>query len=239
MSDVENGVPKEGSHAVLNVFGLTLEVSNPRLAELLTMDARDALVTDVRELTLRSDGPTPTAAEVAQAIPDVVVSAPTPHDEDIVRMRRDFRVRVESVGQALGFETHGDGLWVSPTGVHVLTRSVDRALSLAAASHFVGEMSQLLDSRDDRRETSVLFVVDDQQTADVFKVVIRQNRLYSVMRTASIENLEEMRAMIHRGALDHNQAVVLLTPVANIDVGEIISVLHAQDVRSGFPFDAL
>ncbi|KAF0208030.1 MAG: hypothetical protein FD171_1187 [Actinobacteria bacterium] len=237
MNDADSGTPREGSRAVLNVFGLTLEVSNPRLAELLTMDARDALVTDVRELTLRSDNPAPTAAEVAEAIPGVVVSTPTPHDEDIIRMRREFRVRVEGVGKALGFETHGDGLWVSPTGVHVLTRAVDRQLSLAAASHFVGEMNQLLESRDDRNETSVLFVVDDQQTADVFKVAIRQSRLHSQMRTASIENLEEMRAMIHRGALHHKQAVVLLTPVANIDVGEIISVLNAQDVRNDSPLD--
>jgi hypothetical protein len=195
-------------------------------------------VTDIRELGHAViDDSVPTPAEVAQAVPGVVVSAPTPHDEDTVRMRRDFRARVESVGQALGFETFGDGLWVSPTGVHVLTRSVDRPLSLAAASHYVGEMSQLLEGRDDRRETSILFVVDDQQAIDVFKVAIRQGRLFSVMRTASIENLEEMRAMIHRGALDHKQAVVLLTPVANIDVGELLSVLHAQDARVGFPLD--
>ncbi len=236
MSDVEDGSPKESRHAVLNVFGLTLEVSNPRLAELLTMDAREALVTDVR--SMRLDGPAPTADEVAQALPDVVMSAPTPHDEDTARIRRDFRDRVESVGQALGFTTHGDGMWDSPTSVHVLTRAVDRALSLAAASHFVGEMSQLLAAKDDRNETSVLFVVNDQQTADVFKVAIRQSRLFNVMRTASIENLEEMRSMIHRGALDHHQSVVLLTPVANIDVGEILSVLHAQDSRNGFPLDA-
>lgn len=235
MSDVENGSPKESRHAVLNVFGLTLEVSNPRLAELLTMDAREALVTDVR--AMRLDGPAPSADEVAQALPDVVMSAPTLHDEDNARMRRDFRDRVEQVGQALGFTTRGNGMWDSPTGVHVLTRAVDRSLSLAAASHFVGEMSALLEGRDDREETSVLFVVSDQQTADVFKVAIRQSRLFSVMRTASIENLEEMRAMIHRGMLDHYQTVVLITPVANIDVGEILSVLHAQDTRNGFPLD--
>jgi len=238
MSDVVSEGQGDSRHAVLNVFGLTLEVSNPRLAELLTMDAREALTTDVREISMRVSGPVPTAEEVAQAVPDVIMSAPTPHDDDIVRLRRDFRQRVESVGQALGFETRGDGMWESDTGVHVLTRAVDRPLSLAAASHFVGEMGQILEGRDDRKETSVLFVVDDQQTADVFKVAIRQSRLHSVMRTASIENLEEMRSMIHRGALDHRQSVVLLTPVANIDVGEILSVLHAQDVRNDFSLDA-
>ncbi len=51
------------------MFGLTLEVSNPRLAELLTMDAKEALVTDVRELAPRVDGPPPTPAEVAQLFP--------------------------------------------------------------------------------------------------------------------------------------------------------------------------
>ncbi len=238
MTDDDTGVQNDGRHAVLNVFGLTLEVSNPRLAELLTMDAKEALVTDVRELAPRVDGPPPTPAEVAQALPDVIVTAPTPHDEDASRLRRDFRLRSEGVGQALGFETHGDGLWVSPTGVRVLTRSVDRPLSLAAASHFVGEMSQLLDAREDRDEVSILFVVAGQQTADVFKVAIRQRRLFQVMRTASIENLEDMRAMIRAGALDHKQAVVLLAPVANIDVGEVMSVLHARDERDVIPLDA-
>lgn len=226
--------------AVLNVFGLTLEVSNPRLAELLTMDARSALATDVKELIQQDAGEvSATLAEVAQALPDVMVTPQTPHAEESARVRLEFRSRCEGVGRALGFETHGDGLWMSPTGVGVLTRTVERPVSLAAAAHFVNEMDSMHEQRSDKAETSVLFVVDGQQTADVFKVAIRQRRLYHTMRTVTIDNLEEMHTMMHNRTLLHNDAVMLLAPVANIDVGEMLSVLHSQSGADRPPLEAL
>ncbi|MHB1340303.1 MAG: hypothetical protein ACYC77_11970 [Coriobacteriia bacterium] len=234
-TEVENG---DGRFAVLNVFGLTLEVSNPRLAELLTMDARSALNTDVRDLTQREDTPSEvsaTLAEVVEALPDIVVTPQTPHDEAAARQRRDFRARTEAAGASLGFETHGDGLWLSRTGVGVLTRTVERPVSLAAATHFVNEMDQLHSQRADKAETAVLFIVDSQQTADVFKVAIRQRRLYHTMRTVTVDNLEEMQVMSRGGQLAHKDAVLLLAPVANIDVGEMLSVLNSQSAERMSP----
>lgn len=231
--------PRSERHAVLDVFGLKLEVSNPRLAELLTMNAKEALTTDLRELSPRGEEQRMRAEDIAQAIPDMMVSAPTPHDDDVVRLRKEFRMRVAEAGRTLGFETRPDGLWISPTGVRILTRTAERPLSLAAATHFVGEMSVIHQQREDASECAVLFVVCDQQTADVFKVAIRQRRLYNVMRTAAIDNLEEMRAMVHAGTLAHHQATLLLAPVANIDVGEMMAVLHAQSAGPGFPIDVL
>lgn len=238
MSDGEQGTNEDGRFAVLNVFGLTLEVSNPRLAELLTMDARSALTADVKDLAPREQAAaevSATIAEVAEALPDVMVTPQTPHAEEAVRMRREFRARTESVGASLGFDTHGDGLWLSDTGVGVLTRTVERGVSLAAATHFVNEMDQLHSQRPDRAETSVLFIVDSQQTADVFKVAIRQRRLYHTMRTVTVDNLEEMRMMIREGQLAHKDAVMLLAPVANIDVGEMLSVLNSQGAERMSP----
>lgn len=213
--------------AILDVFGLKLEVSNPRLAELLTMDAKDALGSDVRDLM--AGDTSATAEDVRQAIPDVVLSPSTPHTEEASRYRKEFRQRVGAAAQGLGFDVRGDGLWVSTTGISIMTRTVERPLSLAAASHFVSEVS-LRFSEAVSDSTSVLFVVDSQQTADVFKVAIRQRRLYQDMRTVSVDNLEDMRALYRRGQLNHEQVVVLLAPVANIDVGEILSVLHADDL---------
>jgi hypothetical protein len=63
-------------------------------------------------------------------------------------------------------------------------------------------------------------------------VAIQQRRLYHAMRTISIENLLDVERMYESGVLDHRQVVVLLAPVANIDVGEILAVLHA-DEQSG------
>lgn len=238
MPDETSSDPQRQRHAVLDVFGLKLEVSNPRLAELLTMDAKDVLTADIRELPRLGDEGRVSAAEMQQAVPEVILTSPTPHDQEQKRARKEFRERTSLAGQALGFETHADGLWVSPTGIRILTRTAERPLTLAAATHFVAEMSLIHQQRDDMSDCSVLFVVCDQQTADVFKVAIRQRRLYSIMRTALVDDLEEMRSMMHGGKLDHRQSTILLAPVANIDVGEMMAVLHAQ-AADGIPLDGL
>jgi hypothetical protein len=229
MSD-EHGDPAgdsgaEDRFAVLDVFGLKLEVSNPRLAELLTMDAKEALGTDVRELGTAAEAKE-LRAEAAEAMPDVVLATPTPKDDQDAAHRRELRQRATAMGQALGFDATPDGLWHSPTSLTIMTRSVDRPVSLAAATHFVDEISarraQLAGP-----DSTVLFIVDGQQSADVFKVAVRQRHLYDVMRVITLDNLEEIGRLHAEGSLDHSKALILLTPVANIDVGEILSVIRA------------
>jgi hypothetical protein len=229
MGDDVPGTPNDDDRddrfSVLEVFGLKLEVSNPRLAELLTMDAKQALTTDVRELGSAQD--VRDLREVtAQALPDVVVSPPTMREEVEESERRRFRDRVAAIGRALGFDTEPDGMWESPTGVRVLTRCVDRPLSLAGASHFVGELADHRDANEGA-DSAVLFVVPTQQAADVFRVAIRQRRVYDVMRVVTLECLEQINSMAHAGTADHHKAVILLTPAANIDVGELLSVIQA------------
>jgi len=226
-SDGTEAPNEDGRFAVLDVFGLKLEVSNPRLAELLTMDAGKALTTDVRDLggpqELRSQ-----RQDAVQAAPDIVLAPPTPRDEMDEKHRREFRGQVARIGGSLGFESSPDGIWRSPTGLTVLTRGIDRAVSFAAASHFVGEIAAHRESLAGPDATT-LFIVDGQQSADVFKVAIRQGHLYNVMRVISIDNLLEIERLLLSGHMDHAKALVLLTPAANIDVGEILSVLRATD----------
>ena len=47
------------------------------------------------------------------------------------------------------------------------------------------------------------------------------------MRTISMENLDELGSLMDDARLDHAQALVLLTPIENIDVGEVLSVIRA------------
>jgi hypothetical protein len=220
----------DGRYAVLDVFGLKLEVSNPRLAELLTMDAGKALTTDVRELVspeeMRAQRQT-----AEQAVPEVVMAQPTPRDEMEEKHRREFRGQIGRIGDALGFESSPDGLWRSPSGLTILTRGIDRAVSFAAASHFVGEIAAHRESLAGPDATA-LFIVDSQQSADVFKVAIRQGHLYNVMRVISVDNLLAVERLYAAGAVDHAKALVLLTPAANIDVGEILSVMRATNAAS-------
>lgn len=207
-------------HTVLEVFGISLEVSNTRLAELLTMDASDALTTDVREM-IGAD-----RRAVVEALPDVVVSMSTPHSEAEAKARHEFRLRADRLGESLGFAVEGDGTWASPTGIDVVTRIVERQLTVAAASHYVGEVAAVTDRLPDT--SVVLYIVSGQQTADVFKVAIRQQRLHNLMRTVSIESLEELGSLQRAGRLDHRQVLVLLAPISNIDVGEMMSVVRAE-----------
>lgn len=216
---------RSGKYAVLDVFGITLEVSNPRLAELLTMDATDALTTSVRDLIV-SDSRT-----VSEALPDVLVAMPTPHTDALAQARHEFRRRADAVGEELGFSVESDGTWSSSTGIDILTRTVERSLTVAAAAHYVSEVAAVTDRLP--ATTAVLFIVDGQQTADVFKVAIRQRRVHHLMRTITIDTLTEVARRQTTGRLSHRGVLVLLAPIADIDAGEILSVLHADEEVAG------
>ncbi len=209
--------------AVLDVFGLTLEVSNPRLAELLTMDASDVLTSDVRELVVAD------RRAVSEALPDIVVAMPTPHSELADKMRREFRRRADALGARVGFTIEPDGTWSSSTGIDIVVRPVERPLTAAAAAHYVTEVASVTDRLPD--STAVLFVVPDQDTADAFKVAIRIRKLHDRMRTISIGSLEEAVAMWDDGRLAHRNVLVLLAPIANIDVGEMMAILRDEPSR--------
>jgi hypothetical protein len=226
----DDQIRERSRYAVLDVFGITLEVSNPRLAALLTMDARAALATDVREL-LTADG-----RSVAEALPDVVIAVPNPHTEQLARARAAFRVRADALGRRLGFDVESDGTWASPTHIDILTRTIERPLTVAAAAHYVSEVAVLTNRLPDT--TSVLFVVESQQTADVFKVAIRQRRLHNLMRTVSIEVLEELVGNVASGRVTHDGVLLLLAPIANIDAGELMSVLRADQQAATGEADA-
>lgn len=206
--------------AVLDVFGLTLEVSNPRLAELLTMDASAALNSDIRDLVVAD------RRAVSEAIPDAVVAMPTPHTEAVDKSRREFRQRVDGLGATLGFSVGADGTWSSPTGIDIVVRPVERPLTAAAAAHYVAEVASVTDRLPET--TTVLFVVADQHTTDAFKVAIRLRRLHDLMRTISVVSLEEAARMWDAGRLDHRNVLVLLAPIANIDVGEMMAILRDE-----------
>lgn len=214
---------EDGRYAILEVFGLKLEVSNPHLAELLTMDAREALATDVRDLVTGRIG----LDDVVEQDAESMIVGAVPGSDEALRLREEFSATAATLGQRLGFEVLHDDTWRSPTGVEIVTRTVERPLPLAAAAHFVAEVAAVTERPGG--EGAVLFIVESQQTADVFKVAIRQRRLYNAMRTVSVDNLADIASMLESGSLDHRQVVVLVAPVANIDVGEILSVLHADE----------
>lgn len=210
---------------VLDVFGVSLKVHNPRLAEILTMNAREALETDIKQLR---DGSAVRAAqaETSQALPDVLIAQPNAHESDDARARSEMRQIVNGLGSALGFEVRPDGSWVSPTGFTVVVRAVHRPASLAAATDFIEKVEQRR-RNEIGEDSSTLVVVDTQQTADVFKVAIRQRRVFETVRTISLDNLRFARSLCSADVVDHHAALALLTPAADVDVGELLSIVRS------------
>lgn len=211
--------------AVLEVFGLKLEVSNPRLAELLTLDAADALTSDVRDL---KDPEVMREARVQarEALSDGILAPETIGDGLDAKRREAMREEIAGLGERMGFITHLDGVWESPTGAVILCRVIGEGMSFDLASKFVRQMAERR-SGHTGQDSTVLFVAPGQQAADVFKVAIRQGHFHHAMRTVSTENLREMTRMFGTSILDHGQVVILLAPVADIDVGEVLSVIRS------------
>ncbi len=229
--DASDSPDSDDPATVLEIFGIELKVRNERLAEVLTMEAGEALATDVREL-LDPDVAREVRAELSEALPDVVLSPTRARDESEAKARLELRSRADAVAEVLGFDPQPGGVWRSPTGLSVITRVVEHPPSLASATDLADKFASVLADAGGP-DASALLIVDSQQTADVCKVAIRQRRLYDVMRTISLDNLEEIRVLFTADAIDHTRALVLLSPLADIDVGEVLSIVRSAASGSG------
>lgn len=221
-SNFDRAVDEETT--VLELFGIKLNVRNPRLAEALLMDAGAALTTDVRQLG-DAESIRQTQAEMSQAAPDIIVSVPTAHDSDQVRLRAEFRTRVGELGTALGFSVEPDGTWRSSVGLSLAVRSVMQDVSAAAATDFVAKLDEARRANNNGSD-SALIVARAQQDASDFALAIRHLKLHDTFRTVSVDNLEMMAAMMQRGTLDHVHALALLSPVSEADVGEVLDIIR-------------
>lgn len=197
----------EKKHKVLQVFGIPLQVSNPRLAELLTMEAKEALTEDVKILRQK-------------LAPKEKV---TPEEKKV--SYPDFRSRIDEVGEKLGFGVQLGGVWNSPTGVIILVRVVDKPPNLVQAKRYSGALSDQQAKL--KRDSAGLFVVPDQISCDIFKAAVRGKNLWNTIRVVSFDNLEKILSLRERQYLDHKQVVTLLVPLDNIDVGELLNVIKA------------
>lgn len=218
-------------YTVLEVFGIKLQVSNPRVAEILTMDAKEVLAGAPRDLG-SPQAEQELRAEAAQAAPDVVVGVPNEQDDRDAAYRREFRGRAASVGRKLGFDAGPDGMWRSPGDATILTRAIDRPVSLLAAVHFVAELRGRLEQSEDA-SASVLFIADGSESVDALRSAIRQARAHGSMRVVRMPLLEELGRMAAAGALRHDEAVSLLWPPASADVEALAALLPRQTGAAG------
>ncbi len=210
---------------VLELFGIELKVRNPRLAEVLKMDAKDALSSDMKNLM---DGTAirERAAEASEAVPDVVLTPGTSRERIEAKERTEMRQRVSALGAALGFDVQPNGTWLSPSGIGVLTRLIEHDITPAAAADFVMKVDAL------RPEllgilSSALYVAEDKDSAAVMCAAITERGLYDHARAIALDDLEFIQSLHVSQALDHKGVLVLLTPVADADVGDLLSIIRA------------
>ncbi len=224
--NLEVPVDPDSEATVLELFGVKLTVNNPRLAEILTMDAKEALAADIKDLV------EPAASiqqpELRGSVPDIVVTSQAPQDAYDQQAAADFEASVEVLGSQLGFDVEHDGVWNSPTGATVVVRAIDQQLQYAAATDFVQKLDVLRTSKGGP-DAAGLFVTADQPSADVFKVAIRQARLYGFVRTVTVDSLVRLSALVSAGSLDHAGVLVVLLPFASADANEIVSLLESAE----------
>jgi len=213
---------KPDEETVMELFGFKVKVSNPRLAEVLRMDAKEALTTDVRTLRGSTDR-REQRAEFAQAIPDVVVAEPTPKDLRDLSHRAVLRGRADAVAGALGFDVAADGSWRSPLGVSIMTRIIDGVVSPATAADAISKLAPLFVPA--RTDESVLFIVEGEGSVTSYLLALRQQRAHAWARVIRMSDLESLRSLCTAGAVDHERAVGVLSSAMSADSGVIISAL--------------
>lgn len=214
---------------VLDVFGLKLKVSNSRLAELLTMEAKEALTTDVKKLVGQE---TERTKAEPQSLEAKIAEVPTLAG---IASLDDYHRAVGAIGKRLGFEVDASGVWHSPSGIAFIVRPVKDYIEVEKAKLYATELFSRLGETG--KEVAGLFVVSDQLGVDTFKVAIRAEHLYHALRVISYDNLKEVLLFKENGRLTHAQVVTLMSPLDEIDLGELMNVLKAvASSQSEFEF---
>lgn len=212
----------DDSFEVLDVFGLKLKVSNSRLAELLTMEAKEALTTDVKNLVSSEKEIKTTDAEIRMAEVPTLAG---------ITSLEDYHRSIHAIGKRLGFDVDAGGVWRSSTGISLIVRPVRDDIEVEKAKLYAVELSER--QREAGKDTAGLFVVADQLSVDTFKVAIRTENLYHSMRVISYDNLKEILLFKETGRLIHPMVVTLMVPLDEIDLGELMNVLKAVAVSKG------
>jgi hypothetical protein len=207
---------------VVEVFGVKLSVRNRRLAEILSMDAAEALGFESKAPDRASDREI-SSELVREALPYAALSAPNEDDEAEARLRAELRQRLEAIAGSLGFIVAQGGRWHSPSGLTLHTRIVSRTISAAGAADMVGKLVALMDSRPGGE--SVLLITLSSAVSDVFALAVRERGAHAVLRVASMDDLERLHAVSEAGDADHSAFLALLSPQAAVNASAAISLL--------------
>ena len=204
---------------VLEVFGMKIKVSNPHIADLLTMEATDALSTDIRDLTEIVKSDEVKKVKKPESFPTI----------DEVKTLDDYHKAVDEIGKEIGFSIETGGIWNSGTGITLIVRPVFEHLNYDRAKLYSTELVRQLEEHGEN--TAGLFVVGDQVACDIFKAAIQEENLYHKIRIISYDNLYALSGYYNAKYIAHHQVVSLMVPIEGIDAGEFLNIINALGVR--------
>jgi hypothetical protein len=217
-----------GRTTVLEVFGMKLSVKNRRLAEILTMDAAEALGLDKRPgSSMHGSAVEPVAPDLmAQAVPDVLLAVPDADDEAEARLRTEARRQLDEVAVDLGFEVLSGGSWGLPGDAVLHTRVISRTLTAAAAIDTVAKLADVVLSGRERTD-SVLLLTLERASVEPLLNAIASRGLHGSFRVAHIDDVNRLRDLCRTCADRADAASGLLSPAASVDLARMLALLES------------
>lgn len=226
MTDGDTAMPQADDDrptTVLEVFGMKLAVKNRRLAEVLTMDAAEALGLDVLSPKRQAAGAdTPDAEGSPTGAPGTAVptdASTEPTDTAAARQR------AEAAGRALGFETLPSGTWRSSDGPLVHVRVVAVEAEEPAPSELVRKIAELVPSGRGGRGESVLLVIADRASAQPCARAVVRQQLAGDVRVVSLEALDHLVRVLEDAPDTHQRALWVLVPARSVDAGSVLGFM--------------
>jgi len=203
---------------VLEVFGLKLSVKNRRLAEILTMDAAEALGFD-RKLPEDAHGAAerPEHELIVEALPEVLLPVGGVEDDES-RVRTDVREQADALVTGLGFDVLPGGRWQPPGAPLIHTRILVRTPTPAAAAHMVEKLADAVLGRSGSGE-SVLLVTSTPDAVPPLLTALDARGLQGSFRIVTVDDLERLAALCRRSPVPAAAAAAFLSPAAGVDVG--------------------
>lgn len=216
-----------GRTTVLEVFGMKLSVRNRRLAEILTMDAAEALRLDKRPgSSMHSSAVEPVVPDLmAQAVPDVLLAIPGADDGAEARLRTEARRQLDEVALDFGFEVLSGGSWGLPGDAVLHTRVISRTLTPAAATDTVAKLADVVLSGRERTD-SVLLLALERASVEPLLNAIASRGLHGSFRVAHLDDVTRLRDLCRKCADRADVASALLSPSASVDLGRVLALLE-------------
>lgn len=215
MTDTKKSQKDAEGYEVLELFGIKLRVKNKRIADLLTMDAKEALAEDITVLGKKIGAALKSEMAPINDLPSI----------GEIESYDDYRGAINTIGERLKFDVGLGGLWKSPTGILMIIKAIHKDVGFDQAKKYATELSTQQDKI--TNENAGLFVVGSNLSCDIFKAAIRSLNLYSKMRVVSYENLYQVLQLKESGYLKHREVVTLMVPLDNVDVGELLNVIKS------------